>query len=176
MVTAADGVITSDARQLFEAELRDNNASAKARFYLAMGLGQEGRHAEAVAAWQELIKGGSDQSPWMDAAIQFLAESAKAANIELAPAIAGPTEEQVQSASEMSAEDRNQMIAGMIDNLAGKLEQDPSNKAGWQQLVRSYIVLGRMEDARLATQKAVAHFKDDPEFAENLKMILGTQN
>ena len=176
MVAAADGVITSDARQLFEAELKDNNASAKARFYLAMGLGQEGRHAEAVAAWQELIKGGSDQSPWMEAARQFLAESAKAANIELAPAIAGPTAEQIQSASEMSAEDRNQMIAGMIDNLAGKLEQDPSNKAGWQQLVRSYIVLGRREDAVLATQKAVAHFKDDPAFAENLKMILGTQN
>lgn len=176
MIAAANGVVTSEARQLFEAELKTNNASAKARFYLAMALGQEGKHQEAVGAWQELIKGGSSQSPWMEAAQEFLAQSAKAANIELAPAIAGPSQEQVEAASEMSAEDRNEMISGMVAGLAEKLDGEPNNKQGWQQLIRSYKVLGRNADAEVAIEKAETIFKDDQPFVKSLKSILTTNN
>lgn len=176
MIAAANGVVTSEAKELFEAELKANNASAKARFYLAMALGQEGKHKEAVDAWQELIKGGSSQSPWMEAAQEFLAQSAKAANIELGPAITGPSQEQVEAASEMSAEDRNEMISGMVAGLAEKLDAEPKNKQGWQQLIRSYMVLGRNADAEAAIEKAGAVFIDDQQFVESLKSILTTNN
>ena len=65
MLNVSNGVVTDAAQELFQEELAVNNASAKARFYLAMALGQEGRHKEAVTAWDELIAGGTSQSPWM---------------------------------------------------------------------------------------------------------------
>lgn len=176
MIAAANGVVTSEARQLFEAELKANSASAKARFYLAMAFGQEGKHKQAVAAWQELIKGGSNESPWMEAAQEFMAQSAKAANIEVSPGIAGPSQEQVEAASEMTAEDRNEMISGMVAGLAERLEAEPDNKQGWQQLIRSYKVLGRNSDAELAIANASEVFKDDQAFLESLKSILSAGN
>lgn len=172
IVAASEGVVTSQAQKLFVAELKENQASAKARFYLALGLAQEGRHEEAVKAWQELIRGGTDASPWMAAARSFLAESAKEAKIELAevtPQAPGPTAEQIEAASEMSSADRSNMILSMVAGLAQKLDDDPTDKSAWQRLIRAYMVLGRKEDALNAINKAKASHMDDQEFIASLE-------
>ncbi len=174
IVAVANGVVTADAQQLFLAELAADPSSAKARFYLAMALGQEGKHREAVTAWQELIRGGNSQSPWMEAAQAFLAESAKIANVDIGSGIAGaetvpsnqpgPNAEQIASASKMSAEDRNGMILGMVQGLSDKLAENPDDKAGWERLIRAYSVLGKKDEAAAAIEKAKAHFAGDAEF------------
>lgn len=46
------------------------------------------------------------------------------------------------------------MIEGMVGQLAARLEADPKDSAGWARLVRSYMVLGRSDDARAALAKA----------------------
>ena len=46
------------------------------------------------------------------------------------------------------------MIEGMVQNLADRLATDGSDAQGWAQLVRSYVVLGRMDDARAALGRA----------------------
>ena len=73
----------------------------------------------------------------------------------------GPTAADVNAAAGMSTGDRSAMIAGMVDNLANRLATDPHDKAGWLRLIRSYAVLGRMDDARKAVASARAAFAGD---------------
>lgn len=56
---------------------------------------------------------------------------------------AGPSAEDVKAAQEMSPEERAQMIIGMVDSLAQKLEDSPDNPQGWVRLLRARTVLGQ---------------------------------
>ena len=56
---------------------------------------------------------------------------------------AGPSAEDVKAAQEMSPEERAQMIIGMVDSLALKLEDSPDNPQGWVRLLRARTVLGQ---------------------------------
>ncbi|MCC7047534.1 MAG: c-type cytochrome biogenesis protein CcmI [Alphaproteobacteria bacterium] len=60
----------------------------------------------------------------------------------------GPTAADVAAAQNMSAGDRQQMIRGMVDGLAARLDGEPGDVEGWLRLIRAYKVLG--EDAKAA--------------------------
>ncbi|MBL8702133.1 MAG: c-type cytochrome biogenesis protein CcmI [Alphaproteobacteria bacterium] len=70
----------------------------------------------------------------------------------------------------MSPEQRDEMIRGMVASLAARLEQNPDDLQGWRRLARSYRVLGDVEAARRAAERAVRLAPDDidvlGEFAE----------
>lgn len=66
----------------------------------------------------------------------------------------GPTAEQAEAAQDMPAEERRQMIAGMVNRLAERLEQDPDDLEGWLMLARSYRVLEQPAKARDALAEA----------------------
>ena len=48
-------------------------------------------------------------------------------------------------------------------SLAARLEENPDDAEGWARLVRSYMVLGRPDDARDALARARAAFFSAPE-------------
>ena len=54
----------------------------------------------------------------------------------------GPSREQMEAAQDMTAEDRDAMIRGMVDRLADRLKENPDDLAGWTRLERAYRVLG----------------------------------
>ena len=54
----------------------------------------------------------------------------------------GPSREQMEAAQEMTAEDRDAMIRGMVQRLAERLKENPDDLAGWTRLERAYRVLG----------------------------------
>ncbi|WP_075995855.1 c-type cytochrome biogenesis protein CcmI [Salaquimonas pukyongi] len=173
MVAVAGGVVTEEASRLFRQELVNNQASAKARFYLAMAKGQEGKHEEAVELWDELISGGTDQSPWMEAAKTFRGQSARLASLAPAQSVQpGPTADQVEQAASMTAEERGEMITAMVQNLAGRLEDNPTDKEGWKRLVRAYIVLGDSNAAKSAVEQAIAANAGDGAFVAEMKSAL----
>jgi cytochrome c-type biogenesis protein CcmH len=81
-------------------------------------------------------------------------EPAAAATAEQPPAAApGPTREQMEAAQDMTAEDRSQMIRGMVERLADRLKDNPDDLAGWRRLERAYRVLG---DTAKADEAAAA--------------------
>ncbi len=57
----------------------------------------------------------------------------------------------------MSDKDRAQMVAGMVDGLAKRLQANPQDPRGWQQLVQSYVVLGDTAKAKQALADAQRH-------------------
>ena len=66
----------------------------------------------------------------------------------------GPTETDVAAAQQMSPEARQQMIRGMVDGLAARMEQNPNDVEGWMRLIRAQKVLG--EDGKAADSAARA--------------------
>lgn len=157
----AGGVVSADAQQAFEAALKLDPTNAKASFYLALGLAQEGRKAEAEAAWQKMLAALPQDSQWRGAVEQALAQSgAPPGN-----ATSGPGAGDVEAASSMSPKDREAMINSMVAGLDEKLRQNPRDPEGWMRLVRSYVVLGKADQARDALNRGIAAFGADSEEA-----------
>ncbi|MER9429894.1 c-type cytochrome biogenesis protein CcmI [Mesorhizobium sp. M0408] len=164
IANAAGGIVSAEAQAAFEAALKFDPANPKASFYLAMGMAQEGRIAEATAAWQKMLAALPQGSPWRGAAEQALAESAARSVASEAPA-KGPTAEDIDAASSMSPQDRQAMISTMVAGLDEKLRQNPRDEEGWMQLVRSYAVLGKTDQARDALNRGIAVFGADSDQA-----------
>ncbi|MDX8481172.1 c-type cytochrome biogenesis protein CcmI [Mesorhizobium sp. VK24D] len=162
---AAGGVVSAEAQDAFEAALKLDPANAKASFYLAMGLAQEGRKADAAAAWQKMLSHLPPDSPWRSAVQQALAETTAPAVAEGKPAN-GPDAGQVEAAQQMSPQDRQAMIETMVAGLDDRLKQNPRDEEGWMRLIRSYVVLGKADQARDALVRAVAVFGADSEQAK----------
>jgi cytochrome c-type biogenesis protein CcmH len=68
----------------------------------------------------------------------------------------GPSASDVQAAQQMSPEDRQAMIRGMVQRLADRLAQNPDDLDGWTRLGRAYSVLGERGKAAEAWGKAAA--------------------
>lgn len=82
-------------------------------------------------------------------------------NAAARPAAPGPTAADVAAAQEMSDEDRQAMIQGMVEGLAARLEENPNDLDGWMRLARSYNVLDRPQDALAALEKANEAFPEE---------------
>ncbi|MER9792551.1 c-type cytochrome biogenesis protein CcmI [Mesorhizobium sp. M0213] len=164
IANAAGGIVSAEAQAAFEAALKLDPANPKAAFYLAMGMAQEGRIAEATAAWQKMLAALPQGSPWRGAVEQALAESAARSVASGAPA-KGPSAEDIDAASLMSPQDRQAMISTMVASLDEKLRQNPRDEEGWMQLVRSYVVLGKTDQARDALNRGIAVFGADSDQA-----------
>lgn len=86
-----------------------------------------------------------------------------------------PSQEQVEAAQNMSSEDRQQMIQGMVDRLASRLEENPQDAQGWQRLIRSYSVLGEGDKATQALAEGLAAFEGNQAVRQQLKMAAQQQ-
>jgi cytochrome c-type biogenesis protein CcmH len=159
LTSAAGGMVTAEAQDAFERALAIEPDDARSRFFLALGLAQEGKTAEARDMWRQMADRLPQDSPWRGAAEQAVA---RAGQTEGTPADrgteegqAGPTREQMDSAAGMSPEDRNAMIEGMVAQLDARLRENPADPQGWQRLIQSYHVLGRTDEAREALARGI---------------------
>ncbi|RWE57246.1 c-type cytochrome biogenesis protein CcmI [Mesorhizobium sp.] len=165
IASAAGGIVTADAQAAFEVALKLDPANPKASFYLAMGMAQEGRTEEATAVWQKMLAALPQDSAWRGAVEQALAESARQ-NVASGVPAKGPDAGDVDAASSMSPQDREAMINTMVAGLAEKLRQNPRDAEGWMQLIRSYVVLGKADQARDALNRGIAVFGSDSDEAK----------
>jgi cytochrome c-type biogenesis protein CcmH len=166
MVLQAGGTVTPAAEAAFQQVLKADPTSGIARYYLAVAAMQAGEPRNAIDGYQALLAEMPADSPLRSQLGQKVAEAAQAAGIpvpELAkgtPAAAGPAPgpdaKTMADAANMSDEQRQAMIKGMVANLAAKQEADPSNVDGWLRLGRAYAVLHDADKAADAYDKAAA--------------------
>ncbi len=64
-----------------------------------------------------------------------------------------------------------EQIAEMLASLTARLEDSPGEPEDWGLLARSYVVMGRIEDARAALEKAITHFPDDARLLSSLARV-----
>ena len=154
LVFAANGVVTAEAKAAFEKSVALDGNGVEARYFLGLAAEQDGNRAQAASIWRALIASAPPDAPGID----FVREAL--ARVEGPPA--GPTEEQAAASSDMTPDQRNAMIRGMVARLAERLNRDGSDVEGWLRLVRSYMVLGEPDKARAAVGEARRALAADP--------------
>ncbi|MBP2296638.1 c-type cytochrome biogenesis protein CcmI [Azospirillum rugosum] len=174
LISAAGGTVTEEARTAFETILTKDAKEPRARFYLALARRQAGDVKGALERWAALLGDSPADAPWVPVVQGQIQQAAK--ELGLDPAAVTPKTlppEQPPAAQNQnpgqgqdqagSPEDRDQMIRGMVANLAAKLEANPADVDGWLKLARSYNVLGERDKAAEAARKAKEQAPDRPD-------------
>jgi cytochrome c-type biogenesis protein CcmH len=168
-IKLANGVITEPAKASYNRVLALEPGRIEPRFWLALALEQDGKLKEAAAAYRALLDSAPADAPWRAPVLERLAavdpsqRPNQVTQKSAPPAERGPTASDVSAASQLTPEARTQMIAGMVSALEQRLANDGRDAEGWQQLIRSYVVMGNQDKARVAwrnAQKALTGNKD----------------
>jgi cytochrome c-type biogenesis protein CcmH len=86
----------------------------------------------------------------------------------------GPGAADVAAANEMTPDQRNEMVRGMVARLAERLKQEGSDVDGWLRLLRAYMVLGEPDKARAAAGDARRALASEPDKVRQIdEMIKG---
>jgi cytochrome c-type biogenesis protein CcmH len=154
LVAKDNGKVSADAAKAFNEAVALDKDNQKALFYLAINLEQSGKADEAKTNWQNLIARFRPANPaWIKVAENRLVALGGSVSMQV-----GPTPDQVDAAADMTLEQRQDMIKGMVDGLAAKLKDDPKNVDGWLQLIRSRQVLGDSAQTAMDLASARAQF------------------
>ena len=170
IVWANDGVVVPEAVRVFRQALETQPDDPVSRFHLALARAQAGEVQEAYEMWLALAADTPADAAWRGDLEGLIRQAAEVLGVEpglapRAPAVAeapsGPTADDVAAAAEMSPDERMEMIRGMVEGLAARLEENPDDAQGWRRLARSYAVLGEPEKALDTLRRAVEFAPDD---------------
>jgi cytochrome c-type biogenesis protein CcmH len=84
----------------------------------------------------------------------------------------GPTAADIAAAEQMKPDQQNEMVRSMVARLADRLKQDGSDIAGWERLLRAYMVLGDHAKAQAAAADARKALASDPDKLRRLDEVL----
>ncbi|SFS07146.1 cytochrome c-type biogenesis protein CcmH [Yoonia litorea] len=154
-VVAAGGLVSPEAEELIREILVRDDGNIAARYYLGALYNQTDRPDIALRLWRTIIEGGDPQNFHVASARAQASDAAFRAGVEYAlPETRGPTFEQMEQAQEMSPEDQQAMIGGMVAGLADRLATEGGPAQDWARLIRAYGVLGDLESARTVWNEA----------------------
>jgi cytochrome c-type biogenesis protein CcmH len=157
LTAAANGVVTDEAKQIFQRAVARDGHDSKARYFLGLADEQDGNKDAAAAKWRALLQDAPADAPW----VGFV--RAALARVTGQPvAGAGPTSPEIAAAQNMPAAQREEMVRGMVQKLADKLHADGGDVEGWLRLVRAYVVLGDQDKAKGAAADAKRALADHP--------------
>jgi cytochrome c-type biogenesis protein CcmH len=154
--TAADRA----AAARLEAQLEEHPKDYEGWIRLARAwarLGDEARARDALARGAQAYPG----APFVQQQLQAAATELGLESKDGARAGGGPTAEQMEAAETMPPEQRQEMIRGMVDGLAARLEHQPDDIKGWRMLGRSWAVLGDPAKSAEAYAQVARRLPDD---------------
>lgn len=165
LISAEQGIVTPKAEEAIDRAVALDPNNPAGAFYKSMALAQRGDEALAHDLLLSPLKGAQAYAPWMDA---FVAQANQIGEklgrdpvsvedfVATGGARVGPTADDVAAAGEMSEQDRAAFIRSMVDRLAARLEEDPTDLDGWLRLANAYSVLGEEAEAGEALKRAAA--------------------
>jgi cytochrome c-type biogenesis protein CcmH len=154
----------------------------KARYFLGLAAEQDGQKEQAAGIWRQMLAQAPRDAGWVDFVRASLArvegravagadgrpETGPAAPPQSGPrpgqdAGAGPSREDMAAASQLTEEQRNEMVRGMVQRLADRLKENGDDLDGWLRLMRAYMVMGDRDKARATVSDARKALGADPE-------------
>lgn len=169
MIAAAGGYVSPEAEQALRKTLSRDPWHGAARYYWGLMLVQTGRPDLAFRIWDQTLRAGPPNAPWIAPIRAQIEEVAWHAGVEydLPPApgtgLSGPSAEDMQAAQEMSEEDRQAMIRGMVDGLSDRLATEGGSPEEWARLIGALGVLGETDRAAAIFEEALSVFAATPE-------------
>ncbi|KUJ80680.1 cytochrome C [Ruegeria marisrubri] len=172
LILAAGGYVSPEAEEMLDKALALDPANLLARYYRGQMLAQIGRPDQAFELLEETLRMAPAGSPLADAILDQIEELAYRAGVDYRPPasqgapMAGPSAADMAAAGDMSAEDREQMIRGMVDGLAERLAAEGGSAEEWARLINALGVLGETERATAILAEAEAVFAGNTEALE----------
>lgn len=174
MFLAAGGYMSPEAEQTTDKALALDDNFHQALYFKSVALAQRGEMRRAIEGWLKMLETAPPGAPWIKQVQDSVRDAAAEIGVQppsdLIPR--GPTSAQRAEAEEMSPEEQEAMIAGMVDGLAARLEEDPNDLRGWLMLIQSYQILGREEDAKAAQTRGLEAFEEDADATKRLNSAL----
>lgn len=168
MILAAGGYVSPEAQRALEGALQRDPKNGAARYYAGLMMEQTGRPDVAFGMWQRLLADSTSDDPWtaqIRASIEDLAMRAGVNNFTLPPetTLPGPSQDDIANAAEMTDEERQDMIRGMVAGLSDRLATEGGTPQEWARLLSAYGVLGETDQARAIWQEAQQVFASSAE-------------
>lgn len=162
MIMAAGGIVTPEAEEQLVRALTADARNGTALFYSGLLFAQVGRYDRTFDIWAPLLRDSPPDAPWVAPIRASIEDVAWRAGVEytlpVAPA-AGPDSGAIAAAEDMSPEDRQAMIEGMVAQLGDRLATEGGTPEEWAQLISSLAVLGRKDEAQTIYAEALAKFE-----------------
>ena len=147
-VIAAGGFVSPEAETVIARIFDIDEGNIAARYYLGALYNQTDRPDLALRLWRQIIENGDPANFHVSNARAQIVDAAFRAGVEYAlPEARGPSFDQMDAAQDMSEEDRQAMIGGMVAGLADRLATQGGPAEDWARLIRAYGVLGDLASA-----------------------------
>ena len=167
MIGAAGGYVSADAEAALRRALSRDSSLGTARYYLGLYMLQVDRPDMAFRLWRRLLEGSRADAPWIEPIRTQIAEVARRAGVDYTPperdAAPGPSAADIEAAGDMTAEERQEMVEGMVARLSDRLAREGGSAAEWARLIGAHGVLEQHDRARAVWTEARDVFADDPQ-------------
>ena len=174
MVLAANGRVSPEAEAAVRKALDLAPDDGIALYYLGLMYGQNDRPDLAFPIWRDLLEGARPDAPWVEPIRSQIGQLAAMAGVDYTPpamagagpmagATAGPSQDDIAAAADMSPEERAEMIRGMVDRLMDRLATEGGTPQEWAQLIGALGIIGDSERARMIWGEAQSVYAEAPD-------------
>ncbi|TAG13585.1 MAG: c-type cytochrome biogenesis protein CcmI [Rhodobacterales bacterium] len=171
LVAEAQGYVSPEAEEALRAALTLDLTNEVARYLVGEMFLQGGRFDQAFRFWRPLAEDGNPDAPWIASIRERITMVADLAGVRYElPGAPGPGAGDMAAAAEMSPEDRQAMIEGMVAQLSERLATDGGSVEEWERLIRSLAVLERLDEAQRIYNEAMVKFEGRPAELSFLRM------
>ena len=148
MIVATNGYVSPEAETTLRRALELTPNDGRARYYSGLSMAQNGRPDVALRLWENLLNEGPENAPWIPLIKDQIIDIARLAGVNLSEdQLPGPNSEQIDSAKNMSDQERMEMIQGMVTSLSNRLATEGGSVNEWARLIRALGVLGETTSA-----------------------------
>lgn len=164
MIMAAGGLVSPEAEAELTRALTLDARNGTARYYYGLMAAQVGRFDRTFALWRPLLDEGPADAPWIEPIRAQIEDVAMRAGVQftLPAALPGPDADAMAAAQDMSTEDRQAMIEGMVAQLGERLATEGGTVEEWARLISALTVLNRMDEAQEIYAEALTKFEGSP--------------
>lgn len=165
LVWEAQKYVSPEAEEHLRLSLRKDMDNDLARYLVGEMFLQGGRYDKAFQFWRPLAEGGDPAAPWTASIRERIGEVAELAGVSYAlPAGtgSGPTAGDVAAAAEMTPQERQAMVEGMVAQLSDRLATEGGDVEDWNRLIRSLAILERLPEAQQIYDEAKEQFRGRP--------------
>ncbi|MCA3451042.1 MAG: c-type cytochrome biogenesis protein CcmI [Rhodobacter sp.] len=166
MILGAGGYVSPEAEAEITSALQRDPLNGTATYYAGLMFAQVGRPDRTFSLWAPLLDRSQPDDPWvapLRAQLMQVASEAGEGNYALPDAAdmpPGPDADAVAAAAEMTPEQRQEMVRGMVAQLSDRLATQGGSAGEWARLITAYGVLGETDRARAIWAEAQQLFGD----------------
>ncbi len=155
MIQAAGGQVSPEAENIIRDVLQADPRNDTALFFAGLLNLQIGRQDLTFRFWRQLLDTAPPESPWRAEVRDRIEDLAQIAGVRYElppdarpaqPALPGPAAADIEAAADLSPEEREAMIRGMVEGLNARLATEGGTAEEWARLILALGQLG--EDTR----------------------------